>query len=241
VDLFERVTRLFEEELKVPHGNVCRLRCDARYKRPLLPWHIGDLYESDPLRLVIVGRPHRGDEPTVARPAGTHDGRATAERLFRTKPWPFWRYTREIMERVYGSPEEGWRRVVLTSIVKCTNAGPGAGGGDVTSRAMKESCIREAGVIREEMALLAPRTILLYTGRDYDEWVERLCWEYRQRWVDRGDRRDMVLCGNLPLPWWEGEITGGGVPVRVLRVGPPQGKPLADYTARVAGWIGRAP
>jgi len=241
VDLFERVTRLFEEELKVPHGNVCRLRCDARFKRPLLPWHIGDLYESDPRRLVIVGRPQRDDHESVARPAGTRDGRAAAERLYRTKPWPFWRYTREILARVYGSSDEGWRRVALTTIVKCANAGPRAGGGDATTRVMKESCIREAGVIREELAVLAPRTLLLYTGRDYDEWVDRLCWEYRQRWVDRGDRRRVVLCGHLPLPWWEGEIAGGARSVRVLRVGPPQGKPLDEYATRVAAWLRAAP
>ena len=239
MDLFERVTRLFEEELKVPHGNVCRLRCDARYKRPLLPWHIGDLYESDPRRLVIIGKPHREDEPTTSRPAGTQDGRATADRLFRTKSWPFWRYTRELLRRVYGSPEEGWRRVVLTTIVKCTNATGAGAGGDTTTRAMKESCIREAGVIREEMALLAPRTLVLFTGGGYDEWMGRLCWEYRQVWEDRSDRRGMVRCGNIPLPWWEAAITGGAAPVRVLRVGHPRGKPLDDYVARVADWIGR--
>lgn len=241
MDLFERVARLYEIDLRVPHGNVCRLRCDARHKRPLLPWHIGDLYENDPRRLVIVGKPHRADEPTEPRPAGTQDGRATADRLFRTKPWPFWRYTREILGRLYGSPDEGWRRVVLTTIVKCTNATTGRAGGDTTSNTMKECCIRQAGVIGDELGILAPRTVVLLTGSGYDPWLHRLCWQYRQAWEDRTDRRKVVLCGGHPLPWWEAAITGGGTHVRVLRVGHPRGKPIQAYVTRVTDWIGRAP
>ena len=241
VDLFERVARLYEVDLRVPHANVCRLRCDARHKRPLLPWHIGDRYEDDPRRLVIVGRPHRDDETTKARPAGTQDGRGAAEIFFRTKPWPFWRYTREILGRVYGTSEEGWRRVVLTTIVKCANATTGRAGGGITSATMKESCIRQAGVLREELALLAPRTLVFLTGSGYDAWLRPLCWQYRQTWEDRTDQRKVVLCGGHPLAWWEAAITGAGPVVRVLRVGHPQGKPLQAYVARVAEWIGRAP
>jgi hypothetical protein len=241
VELFERVARLFETDLRVPNGNVCRLRCDARFKRPLLPWHVGDLYESDPLRLVLVGRPPRQDEPALPRPAGTLDGRETSEALFRGKRWPFWLHTREILKRVYGSPEAGWRRLVLTSIVKCANSRMAGTTNDTTTRVMKESCLREAGVLREELAVLAPRTVVLFTGGGYDEWLDRLCWEYRQVWTDRGDRRRMVMCGNVPLLWWEASITGGAFPVRVLRVGHPQGRPVEVYAGQVAAWIAGAP
>ena len=239
VDLFERIARLYEEGLRVPASNVCRLRCDARDKRPLLPWHVGDHYESDPRRLVIVGKPHRDDLPTVERPAGTQDGRVLADRLFRTRPWPFWRYTREVLARVYGSGEEGWDRVVLTTIVKCTSARGGSEGIDETTSTMKVSCIREVGVLRRELEILKPRTLVLYTGRGYDDWLEYLCWSPAQRWQEVTGRLNMRDCGGIPMPWREGEIAGGEEPVRVLRLGHPQGKPMAAYVGMLHEWLTR--
>jgi hypothetical protein len=238
--LFDEIARLYEEELRVPANNVCRLRCDAIDKRPLLPWHVGERYDIDPRRLVIVGRPHREDEPAEERPAGTRDGRRTAERLFRDKPWPFWRYTREILARVYGSAEDGWGRVVFTTIVKCASAAGAAPGDDRTTRTMKEACIRDLGVLRQELGLLKPRAIVIATGRDYDDWLRHLPWAFKQGWSDVTHRMHVVLCGGAPLPWWEAAIEGDGDPVRVLRVGHPQGKPLEDYAALLAAWIARA-
>src|SRR5262245_22290427 len=120
--LYAGIAALYEKELRLPAQNVCNLRCDARFKNPLLPWHIGPDFEHDALRLVIVGRPHRRDDPATTRPAGTLDGRATADVRFASAPWAFWRYTREVLRRVHGSPETGWRRVALTTIVKCATA-----------------------------------------------------------------------------------------------------------------------
>ena len=236
-DLFTQVAALYEDDLRIPANNVCRLRCDARTKRPLLPWHIGRRFADDPHRLVIIGKPHREDEATADRPGGTQDGRATADRLYRSKPWPFWRYTRELLRRLHGTEEEGWSRVALTTIVKCSNATGGAEAADRTTRTMKDCCIGDLGVARKELAILAPRTVILYTGRDYDEWVPTLCWAKAQRWRNVTRPAHLVRCGTAPLHWWEGEIEGGETPVRVLRVGHPQGKPLADYTTRLARWV----
>lgn len=237
MSLFEDVARLYEEDVRVPGNNVCKLRCDARYKRPLLPWHIGEWYETDPYRLVIIGKPHREDEPTEGRASGIQDGRRTADRLFRTKPWPFWSHTREALKHIFGSAEAGWQRIVLTTIVKCTNATGGAESNDQTSWTMKDSCIRDLGLIRQELAILEPRTIVLYTGKTYDEWVPGLCWRRDQSWRDVTHRMNVVLCGSIPLQWWEGEMAGGGGTVRVLRVGHPQGKARGPYVGLLSDWI----
>jgi hypothetical protein len=235
--LFDDIARLYERELRVPANNVCRLRCDARFKRPLLPWHVGDLYGSDPRRLVIVGAPHRDDDPAVVRPAGTLDGRAAADERFREAPWAPWRYAREILARAYGGDARGWRRVVLTTIVKCASARGGADGDDRTSRTTMDACIRDLGVLKQELGLLRPRALLLYTGRRYDEWLPHLPWAWKQHWREVTHRGHVTLCGAAPLPWWEAAIEGEGDPVRVLRVGVPRGMPLDDYATQVADWI----
>jgi hypothetical protein len=237
VDFFARIAALYEDDLRIPSNNVCRLRCDARTKRPLLPWHVGDRFAEDPLRLVIIGKPHREDEPTVDRPGGTQDGRATADRLFRTKPWPFWRYTRELLRRLHGSEEEGWSRTALTTLVKCSNAKGGAEANDRTTPTMKACCIGDLGVVRQELAILEPRTVILYTGRPYDAWVKGLCWRRGQSWRDVTSMTHIRRCGDVPLPWWEGEMSGSGPRVRVLRLGHPQGKPLQAYVTLLTRWI----
>lgn len=237
MSLFEDVAALYEGELRVPVNNVCRLRCDARFKRPLLPWHVGEKYGGDARRLVVIRRPHRGDDPAEDRPSGTQDGRATADRFFRTKRWPFWRFAREVLGRVYGSEEEGWSRIALTTIVKCANSTGGTESNDRTSSTMKLCCIGQVGVIRQELAILDPKTIVLFTGRDYDDWLKELRWARDQEWRDVGGRSMLKACGDAPLPWWECEIAGGGESVRVLRVGDPRGKPLEAFATMLAGWI----
>lgn len=235
--MFEDIARLYEQTLRVPKHEVCRSACDARFKRPLLPWHIGDLYAADPRRLVIIGKPHREDEPTISRQAGTQDGRETAERLFNTRYSSFWSYTADILSRVYGSAEDGWRRIVLTTIVKCTNATKGADGGDTTSGLMKSSCIGTLGVIRKELGILRPRTIVLYTGDKYDTWVPQLNWDSEQRWRDLTMRGHRVDCGGTLLHWWEGALSDRQTTVRVLRVGHPLFKPSEAYVRLLAAWL----
>jgi hypothetical protein len=235
--LFAGIAALYEKELRIPAQNVCNLRCDARFKAPLLPWHIGGEYQRDPLRLVIVGRPHRQDDPAVPRPSGTLDGRRTAGERFASSPWAFWRYTREILGRVHGSPETGWSRIAMTTIVKCATALGVSESDDRTTRTMKLCCLGEVGVLQKELEILAPRTVVLYTGRDYDAWVPALGWSLRQRWRDLTHPAHVVQCGGVPLHWWEGEISGDGHPIRVLRVDHPHGKPLDAYAGLVSDWI----
>ena len=237
--LFERVARLYEEDLRVPANNVCRLRCDARSKLPLLPWHVGDRYDSDPRRLVLVCRPHREEIKAGPRPSGILDGRDLADRLYRTKTWPFWRYTRALLDRVYGSESEGWDRVVLTTIVKCTKGGAGGEAVDETTATMKLCCIREVGVIGSELEILKPANVVLLTGRGYDLWLKHLCSAPGREWRDVTSRLHLVDCGGVPMPWWEARIVGRGKAARVLRLDHPHGKPLADYVGMVAAWLTR--
>lgn len=235
--LFTRIAALYEQELRIPRQNVCTLRCDARSKHPLLPWHVGDEYPRDPLRLVIVGRPHREDDPVEPRPAGTADGWRTAAKRFASTPWAFWRYTREVLARIHGSPEKGWPRIALTTIVKCATASGVSESDDRTTRTMKLCCLGEIGVLQKEMEILAPRAVVLYTGRDYDAWIPRLNWSLRQRWRDVTHPAHVVQCGGVPLHWWEGELCGEGRPLRLLRVDHPQGKPLDAFAALVSDWV----
>jgi hypothetical protein len=103
---------------------------------------------------------------------------------------------------------------------------------------MMNSCIGTLGVIRKELAILKPATVILYTGKDYDNWIPRLMWASRQKWRSLTNEAHEVDCDGVRLRWWEGELTGGPTHVRVLRVGHPQGKPVDAYVRMLSDWIG---
>lgn len=239
MDLFQKIARLYEEDLRVPDNSVCRLRCDARVKRPLLPWHIGELYESDPRRVVLIGRPRVPVQAMGETAGGRRDGREAADRLYRTARQPFWRYARKALERVFGSAEEGWKRVALTTLVKCAGAGGGTEDADGASETMKTSCIREVGAIRWELAILNPGSIVICAGKGYDRWLDHLCWSPDQRWRDLSARSHVRVCGTVPIPWWEREIVGGRQPARLLRLDDPRGRPMKEYVEMLSDWLMR--
>jgi hypothetical protein len=234
--LFERIATLYEGSIRVPVNETCRTRCDAKHVRPLLPWHIGDLYSTDSLRLVIIGKPHREDKETADRQAGTQDGRATARRLFETTNWNFWAYTKDILRTVFGSEEKGWRRTVITTIVKCTNSSPDTGWNDQTTEKMKIACVQDNRVIQRELGILLPRTIVLYTARAYDDCIADLAWTQSQRWQNLTSQSHTVSCGDVALPWWERRLVGERDHVQVLRTGHPGRKPR-EFITLVSGWL----
>jgi len=234
--LFAQIAALYEGSVRIPKNEICRTQCDAKCVRPLLPWHIGDFYSTDPLRLVIVGKPHREDVKTASRAAGTQDGRGTARWLYVTKDWDFWKYTRQIFRNVYGSDDEGWRRTGITTIVKCTNSSPATGWHDQTTNKMKAACVSANRVIQQELKILKPRTIVLYTALDYEDCVADLPWEDDQKWVDSTTQRHRVGCGSTTIPWWDRRLVSNEGHVRFLRTGHPGRKPQ-EFVDVVTDWL----
>ena len=109
---------LFEDELHLLKNPTCE-RCDAQAKKPLLPWLVGTNFLISADRIFFVGKPHRGT-PGSPLPSGMIDPTDEVEGLW-SKALPFWIYTRQIAENLYGS--RAFDFIALTNLIKCTNVG----------------------------------------------------------------------------------------------------------------------
>ena len=137
--------KLYERDLHLLANPICR-DCDARVRHPLLPWLVGRRFFETSERLVFVGKPHRGI-PGEILPSGIVDPRHSVQPGLWNSKWPYWRYTREIAENLYG--ENAFESIAMTNLIKCTNVAPGDLSQDQTSYLMAECCILRLGVILE--------------------------------------------------------------------------------------------
>jgi hypothetical protein len=232
---FAHFCDLYEKRLHLPKGRVCSRECDAKIKHPLPVWHVGSAFSQANPRVLFVGKPHRG-VPGKTRPSGLIDPREMVEHDLRHRSWPYWSYTREIAGRLFGSLDDGWDRIALTNLVKCTNVDAGWSGAptvDQTSRIMAECCVGKLGVISAEILALQPTHVVFYTYAFFPDLLEEL-QPFRWTTTKRTTRR----CGKKALPWWEREATAPEVgAIRVLITGHPERMKKDSYIRLIARWV----
>lgn len=230
---------LFEKQLRLLKNQSCA-KCDAKIKHPLLPWLVGSDYWRTEERLLFVGKPHRGKPGDILR-SGLIDPTNEVEGLVK-KHWPYWKYTKEIAERIFGSSDNLWDKVAFTNIIKCTNvrANKDSGTADRTSHVMAQCCIGDLKVVFHEIRRLEPRTIIFYTFSLYRELLRELPSEWALKSVDVTSENKKVRCGKKQLHWWERSVvTTWHDHVRVLVVGHPERMAKKEYVELLANWINR--
>jgi hypothetical protein len=86
---------------------------------PISIWQVGEDYESDAYRLGFIGKTARGghEEEEQLAERGFIDWTSWTNDAIRDKGWHHWSYTRAIIESLFGSVENGWRRVAFTNLV----------------------------------------------------------------------------------------------------------------------------
>jgi hypothetical protein len=193
---------LFENELKLLNNGVCK-ECDAEIRHPLLPWLVGEKFQETTERVLFVGKPHRG-APEEILPSGIIDPTAiVADELWDWHP-PYWSYTREIAETLYGS--QAFESIAFTNLIKCTNVGADDGEStstDKTTYKMAECCVLKLGVIWKEVQRLEPRTVVFYTHGLFPEILEIVPVAIDGTLHEITPRDHQVSCGSKYLRWWE--------------------------------------
>ena len=157
MDYFDKLIDIYENQLNIPKNEKCK-SCDSEYKQPFLPWQIGRNYFTEKGGVFVAGKPHRNTPGTV-RESGIIDGRKVGKKLFFKESWPYWNYTKEALNSIYGTSEESWEHITFSNIVKCSSTDAG----DKTSRVCAKQCITENKVIFKEIELLRPRKIIFFT------------------------------------------------------------------------------
>ena len=226
---------LFEQQLNIPNNNVC-IRCNAKYKNPLIPWIVGSKYFEQEERLLFIGKPHRGN--TGNFPDSKILDATTHLDWLKDCSWPYWKYTRNILEKLYGI-EDPWDYACFTNLIKCTNVGDDDPPNDTTSYEMARNCIVDLEVIYHEIKRLEPKTIIFYTYSLYKELLRDFPMKVNAlTYVTIKPENNKVKCGNKLLGWWERKIsTSWSDNVRVLVTGHPQFMKYDEYVQLLTNWI----
>jgi len=229
---FNEIIELFEIELDIPNNISC-LECDAEYKNPLLPWHIGEKYFSPDGGILFAGKPHRGT-PGKARKSGILDARERANELYLKKSWAYWSYPKAILTKVYGSSSEGWKYIAFTNIIKCTSTNST----DKTSYLCADKCINNNQVIFEEIRQLKPRKIVLFTWSLHRQLLVNLPIAKENTVMEHTDINHTINCGKKMLGWWSRSFESTwDTNVDILVVGHPERMKKNDYIKLISKWL----
>lgn len=235
---FEQLCQLYETDLELLQNRVC-LRCDAKIRHPLLPYHVGERYWNSEERILFVGKPHRGIPGTV-RPSGVQDARNAAKEYFFGYSTAYWAYTRDIATRIYGDGIAAWDHIAMTNLIKCTNVegeDPGYAM-DATTRTMAVGCVSQLQVLAHEIRLLKPRNVVCYTFSFFKDFLRDLVLEPGAAWLNVTSFNNRIECGEKTLGWWDRRCsTSWCEQLRVLVVGHPERMRKKAYTDHVVKWI----
>jgi hypothetical protein len=241
-DVMNNVTRetfqpLFEGELQLLNNPICH-QCDAQIRHPLLPWLVGAKFSDSDERIMFVGKPHR-NIPGDVLPSGIIDPtNLVAEELWDVK-WPYWSYTREIAEKLYG--ENAHEFIAFTNLIKCTNVGADdddSTSTDKTSYNMAESCVLKLGVTWKEIERLKARTVVFYTYGLYREMLQNIPFAIDGSIHEITPINHSVPCKNKQLGWWERKCkTAWTDNLRILVAGHPQFMGKEDFVELLTNWL----
>ncbi len=230
------VTRLvfedyFKNILHLPHNNTCN-NCSPKFKNPMLPWIVGSKFDQADDKILFVGKPHRGRPGTILLPSEILDPTDEVNNGLWNKAWPYWSYTREICERIYG--EGALDYISFSNIVKCSNTDAD----DSTTEGMMNGCVNKLGVIWKEIAILKAKNVVFYTYSLYRDAIRDIQVAIPGSIIDVTTDNHRVACGNKTIGWWEREFSAvWSDKVRLLVTGHPERMKKASYVDLVSNWI----
>jgi hypothetical protein len=232
--------QLFETDLCLLQNPVCE-QCDAQLRHPLMPWMVGKLFESSAERILFVGKPHRGTPGTLLASGiidPTIDPNNGVQRYWKAH-WPYWSYTREIAENLYGPQSADF--VAFTNLVKCTNVNADDGESkstDQTTHKMLECCVLKLGVIWKEVSLVKPYTVVFYTYQLHPEMLEDVPIALSGSMRQITSQNHSVQCRNKRLHWWERTCrTSWTDNFRLLVIGHPERMARREFVQLLTNWL----
>lgn len=234
MDYYKKLIDIYENDLNIPNNTHCS-ECDSGYKQPLLPWQIGMHYGTERGGIFIAGKPHRG-VPGIPKDSQIIDGRDVAKRLFFEESWPYWCYTKEALNEIYGSDEESWEHIVFSNVVKCSSTD----GVDNTSWKCAHQCISKNQVVVKEIELLQPRKIIFFTWSMYRDLFDTIPFADPDTLIEHTSSDHRVRCGAKNLGWWHRSfVSTWNKRVDFLIVGHPERMKKSEYIEKIAQWLNK--
>lgn len=196
------------------------------------PWLVGDA-SLPGNRILFIGKIARGDCLGEEVADKLEDVTSFGESAISKFSWPYWSYTRAIIEQVYGDLHSGLRHVYFTNMVKCNNESCQ----DSANEKTREMCIARNRFIWKEIELIKPRLVILYTHTSYDNFINDYMPSYASSFVDNENKE--VPIGKKSMVWWDRSFFDerGRETMRLLRIGHPERKKKIAYVEIVSSWI----
>ncbi|OGW26537.1 MAG: hypothetical protein A2X59_00095 [Nitrospirae bacterium GWC2_42_7] len=217
--------------------------------KPLSICHVGSNFHADKYKILFVGKNARGTSSDFCNAwpyvIDARKGEYSAKNLFFNYNKTFWSYTKEIACRLLDcKPEDAFESIAITNLIKCNNAVHNEGTNfdgtysDYTTKKMKDNCMGEMKVFWEEVNILKPKHIILYTHYNYDDYLETFPDYYSPHYVGNKTEKS---CGVKCIRWWDREFyRNGDLPMRVLITSHPERKKKEEFISMITRWIQKA-
>lgn len=222
-----------------PTCTRCKLSTQPPLFGPVGIWQVGKSYFDDRYRIVFVGKNARGSirvpGEELAEELAQHgfiDATCEADQWIGDTRSAYWSYTAAIVEELFGNIDVGWERVAFTNLVKCNNSMDV----DTTTAKTASHCLDELGVVWKEIELLEPNHIIMFTGWDYDTYIDRYLGNFDGN--DETRRDHQIPNGGKMMLWWERHcVTRSGRKFKILRTSHPERQKKESFVNQIVQWI----
>lgn len=145
--------------------NSCK-KCGKISSQKMFEWQFcGDSFYNNPYKILFVGKVFRGEENIIGQEQNMVETRLKHEH------WPFWSYTKSIVEEKLGLD---FNSIGITNLIKCdSNLAENKSSFDVTTDEIKENCLLKQKIFFKEINIIKPKHIIFYTP-DYNYYLNKV-------------------------------------------------------------------
>ena len=213
---------------------------------PLSFFNVGDSYgkKEDKYKVVFVGKNHWYNKEEVdalnCYPNSIfRDCRNDGAKMFTTRQKGYWRELRKITDLLYPNWKDDAERIlkdiVITNLTKCNTSRISDGSEDITPNKLTDNCFN---ILEEEIKILKPKHLVFFTGRDYIDYVEKMCFNYICSPENMYEQENTKKIGKQKVFWWQREFSDNNGKMFILNTRHPE-RAHGDFAKAVSDWIQR--
>ncbi len=232
----EQIFKMYKE-ISIGKNEICNecKKHDSKLNSPVSIYHVGEEFDKSNDTILFVGKTAVGGDGEFSGLPFDEDKLFIDATKFGEKSLdgnehksPFYSYTKEIIEKYYGSYENGKKYIAFSNMVKCNNGTTE----DTTEYQVQEHCVNKLRVIWKEVEILYPKRIIFYTHTTYDYFIEK--------YFKESNLENIIDFKTSPIgPQWHGRCTdkNNNIICEFLRLGHPQGKIKDEFVNVVVRWL----
>ena len=235
VEMYRKKSHMFEN---------CNNFCSSKglvQKGPLSFFNIGDSFgkRADKYKVVFVGKNHwynkkEVDELDCYPNSIFRDCREDGAKMFKERQKGYWYGLRKITDLLYPDEKDNAEKILdyiaITNLTKC-NTSPCSE--DTTPYELTDNC---AKILEEEIKILKPKHLVFFTGRNYVDYIEKMCFNYSCPPENMVEQKDIKKIGKQKVFWWQREFSNNNEKMFLLNTRHPAIAPRG-FADAVSDWI----